>query len=132
MAEKTVPTVQENQMENKKEMTREENRYITPPVDIFEHDNQLVVLVDLPGAHKENVHVNVENQILTIQAAVGRPEQRNAIYHEFELVNFFRQFELSDKVDVENITAEYKNGVMTIHLPKVPKAVPKQIKVKVA
>jgi HSP20 family molecular chaperone IbpA len=73
----------------------------------------------------------VENDILTIRGAAGNGIPGDAIYREFELANYFRQFELGDKVDQTGITAELKHGVLTLKLPKAEEAKPKKIEVKV-
>jgi len=130
MAETTVPTASEK--ETQPRATREESKYLVPPVDIYEKEDGLVVVADLPGVPKEGVSVRVENGILTIQ---GKPEHGlpgEEISREFGLVSFFRQFELTDTVDQAKIKAELRNGVLTIHLPKEEKAKPKQVEVKVS
>jgi len=111
--------------------TREESRYLVPPVDIHETDEGLVVVADLPGVEKDAVNVRVENGILTLEGksswkAVGTP-----ILEEFGLMSYFRQFELPTEVDQEKIGGEFKNGVLTIRLPKAEKAKAKRIEVKV-
>ncbi len=133
MAEKTVPTTQqETNAPVTKETTRSQNYYVTPPVDIYEEKDKLVLVADLPGSTKDYVKVDVENGILTLQATTGSEKHGNTIYSEFEMVNFFRQFELSEEVDVDKISAEMKNGVLILNLPKVEKVKPKQIEVKVS
>ena len=115
----------------KKLATREETRYMVPPVDIYEKDRSLAVIVDLPGVKKEDVDIRVDQDILTIKGKVKYEPPKDLIRNEFGLLDFFRQFQLSDEVDQEKISAESKNGVLTITLPKVEKAKPRQVKVKV-
>jgi HSP20 family protein len=101
-------------------------------VDIYENQDGLVVMADLPGVPKNNLDVRVENNVLTIQ---GRPADKSPgeqVYREYELVNFFRQFELSDRVDQAKISAELKHGVLTLHLPRAEEAKPKKIDIKVS
>jgi len=112
--------------------TREEANALKPLMDIFEMEDGLGVVVDLPGVQKEGVDVRVENDILTITGKTDSPVKGNPLYREFELGNYFRQFQLTDHVDQEKIKAEMKNGVLTIHLPKAEKAKPKRIAVSVA
>ena len=99
MAEKTVdmPDTQERAIQPEGTRTRE--RYVTPAVDIYEMPEGLVVIADVPGVTPDHVDVRVDNHILTIwgQAAHGLPTEPT--YREYELVNYFRQFELSAKVD---------------------------------
>ena len=111
--------------------TREETRYMVPPVDIFETEESLTVIVDLPGVHKKDVDIKVDQDILTIMGKVRYTEPKDSVREEFRLLDFFRQFQLSEEVDREKISAESNNGVLTIKLPKAEKAKPKQIQVKV-
>jgi HSP20 family molecular chaperone IbpA len=77
--------------------------------------------------------VRVENGLLTIQSRSGSASiSGTPIYREYELVNFFRQFELSDKVDQQKISADLNHGVLTLTLPRAEEAKPKKIEVKVA
>lgn len=129
MTEKTVPVNHENDSVATKEYTRENTRYFAPPVDIYEEESKLVVIADLPGADKETVNVDVEKGILTLQAKSKPNGKHDTVYNEFEMMNYFRQFELSETVDVEHISAELKNGVLFISLPKIPKAQPRKIEI---
>ena len=110
--------------------TRDDERFIAPPVDIYETGESLVVVADLPGVSREKLDIRVDDNVLTIQ---GRPDYSappNPIHGEFALVSFFRQFTLNEEVNQEKISAQLKNGVLTIHLPKAEKAKPRQIKVR--
>jgi len=131
MKESTVPVHQNEHKEqsNVPQATREESRMLTPPVDIFEIEDGLAVVVDLPGVDKEHVEINVDNNVLTIKGTLQYEEHGEALYSEFELRSFYRQFELSDEIDQEKIRADMKNGVLTIRLPKAEKAKPRRIKV---
>ena len=110
--------------------TRDETRYVAPPVDIFETDDSIVVIADLPGVAKDGVDIRVEDSVLTIKGRADYNPTANMLRGEFNLEGYFRQFQLSDEVDQERISAESKNGVLTINLPKAEKSKPKQIKVK--
>ena len=133
MAEQTLQTTQTNVIpaEKRTATTREESRFQIPPVDIYEDKDGLTVIVDMPGVDKENADVRVDNNILTIQGTVKPQAKGEGIYNEFLLLDYFRQFELSDFVDQSKISAELKHGALTIHLPKQEKAKPKQISVSV-
>jgi HSP20 family protein len=111
--------------------TRDDAIYIAPPVDIFENENSLVVVVDMPGVHKDGVDIRIDDNILTIKGNAKYAQQANVLRQEFTLQNYYRQFQLSDEVDQSKISAESNNGVLTITLPKAEKSKPKQIKVKV-
>ena len=130
MAEKTVavPEVQQPKMT---ESTRNHERYVAPPVDIYETRDGLVVLTDLPGVAQEALDVRVDNNILTIRGHAHHAVPGDVTYREYELVNFFRQFELHEQVDQQRITADLKHGVLTLNLPKAEEAKPRQIAVQV-
>ena len=112
MAEKTV-AAPEVQKPTTTESTRHQERYVAPPVDIYETRDGLVVLADLPGVAQEGLDVRVDNNVLTIRGHARHAIPGDAIYREHELVNFFRQFELSDKVDQNRITADLEHGVQS-------------------
>jgi len=131
MAEKTVATNGQNQNAPSREGTRSQERYVTPPVDIYETAGGLVVKADLPGVEKENLDLQVENNLLTIRAKPSHTTAGESLYREYELVNFFRQFELNEKVDQSKISAELKHGVLTLQLPKAEEVKPRKIDVRV-
>ena len=128
MKESTVP----HKVDPKAPATREESRTLVPAVDIFETDGGLAVVADLPGVAKENVDVNVENNVLTIQGKAQSALAGEAAHSEYALLNYFRQFELSDAVDQDGIRADMKYGVLTIRLPRVKAKQPKKIAVSLA
>jgi HSP20 family protein len=131
MAEKTVamPDTQERATPPEGTWTRE--RAVTPPVDIYELPEGLVVIADVPGVTPDHFEVRVDHHILTIrgQAAPGLPGEPTA--REYELMPYFRQFELSAKVDESTIVADLKHGVLTLTLSKVADAQPRKIAVAV-
>jgi HSP20 family protein len=131
MPEKTVATSTGKPARADREITRAQERYIQPPVDIYERPDGLVLLADLPGVEPNDLSVRLEDNILTIQAKPKHLITAEPIYREFELVNFFRQFELSDQVDQEKITARLNHGVLTLELSKAEKAKPRQITVQI-
>jgi len=130
MAEKTV-AAPDIQTPNTTESTRHHERYVAPPVDIYETQDGLVVLADLPGVAKEALEIRVDNNVLTIRGHAHHAVPSDVTYREYELVNFFRQFELNDKVDQSRITADLKYGVLTLNLLKAEEVKPRQIEVKV-
>jgi HSP20 family protein len=132
MAEKTVATRSQPRTPPSREETRSQEQYVTPPVDIYETGEGLVVKADLPGVAKENLDVRVENNLLTIRAKSAHVAPGEPIYREYELVNFFRQFELNERVDQAKISADLKHGVLTLKLPKAEEAKPRKIDVTIA
>jgi HSP20 family molecular chaperone IbpA len=132
MAEQTVATRAYDKTSPDREVTRSQEQYVTPPVDIYETHDGLAVKADLPGVSKEGLDVRVENNVLTIRGKAAHVAPGEPIYREYGLVNFFRQFELNEKVDQLKISAELKNGVLTLNLPKAEEAKPKRIDIRVA
>jgi len=130
MAERTVAANPPQKTSPSREETRSHEQYITPPVDIYETAEGLVVKADLPGVAKEGLDVRVENHLLTIRGKVAHVAAGDPVYREYGLVNFFRQFELNERVDASKISAELKHGVLTLNLPKAEEAKPRKIEVR--
>jgi HSP20 family protein len=104
--------------------------YFVPRVDIFETDNELTLLADLPGVRGEDVDLRYENGELVLHGRVPpRHEGRNFLLSEYEVGDFYRAFAIHESIDSDKISAECKNGVLVLHLPKVAQAQPRQIKV---
>ena len=131
MAEKTVATTGGKQMLAGRERTRAQERYMQPPVDIYETPEGLVLLADMPGVGPNDLEIRLEDNILTIQGRAKHAVDKDPIYREFELGTFFRQFELSDQVDQEKISARLRHGVLIMELPRAEKAKPTQIPIPV-
>ena len=108
----------------------------SPSVDIYETENELVVKADLPDVDPKNVGIQLENGTLTLKGERRFEEQKNGQkgFHRIERSygSFVRAFSLPDTVDGEKVKAEYKNGVLTITLPKKEVAKPKTINVEVS
>jgi HSP20 family protein len=127
-----VATATPQQMTRTVEETRQRDHYITPPVDIYETPQSLVVLADLPGIEPTTLEVRVDNNVLTLRGQTRYTMPGEMSYREYTLVSFFRQFELSERIEQDKITADLKHGVLTLTLPKVAKAQPRAITVNVA
>jgi HSP20 family protein len=105
-----------------------------PAVDIFETEHELVVKADLPDIKPEELDIRVANNILTIRGERKFEKQvneNNYLRVERSYGSFSRSFSLANTVNSEAIKAEYKNGVLTLTIPKREEAKPKQIKVNV-
>jgi HSP20 family molecular chaperone IbpA len=131
MAEKTIETPETQRGIPATEGTRTRERDITPPVDIYETPEDLVVMADLPGVTKEDLDVRVENNLLTIRGRARHTVPGAAMYREYEAGHFFRQFELTGKIDTAKITAEFKHCVLLLHLPKAAEAKRRKIEIAV-
>lgn len=105
-----------------------------PAVDIYETEHELVVKADLPDVKPEDLDIRVENNILTIRGERKFEKQVNESNYlrvERAYGSFARSFSLANTVNSEAIKADYKNGVLTLSIPKREEAKPKQIKVNV-
>ncbi len=113
------------------ERTRSGRTYL-PPVDIFETKEELVLLADLPGVKSDDVEIHFEQGELTI---TGKVEERQPagtpfLLRDYDAGDFVRSFRISEVIDSSRISAEHKDGVLTLHLPKVEAAKPRRIAVK--
>jgi HSP20 family protein len=106
-----------------------------PSVDIFENDNEVVVKAELPGMNAKDIDVRLENNVLTLKGERHfEKETKEENYHrvEREYGTFSRSFALPTAVKDEKVTAEYKDGVLSIVLPKKEETKPKPIKIAAA
>jgi HSP20 family protein len=107
----------------------------TPSVDISETEGEYQIKAEIPDVKKEDVKVTLEDGVLTIQGERKyEKEEKGKKYHRIERSygSFVRTFSLPDVIDEEKVKAEFKDGVLNLHLPKSEKAKPKAIEVKVA
>jgi HSP20 family protein len=105
-----------------------------PAVDIYETENELVVKADLPEVDEKDIDVRVENNTLTVRGErkfQEKTEKDNYLRVERTYGSFSRSFSLPNTVNNESIQANYKNGVLTVTLPKRAESKPKQVKVNV-
>lgn len=107
-------------------------RYVfTPPIDIYETPDGLMLRADLPGVSLDTLELQVQNNKLTLfgRAAPAVPDGTTLVHQEYHEGDFLRSFILSDNVDHEHIAAKLNNGVLEVFLPHVPKALPRKIQV---
>jgi len=103
-----------------------------PAVDIFETDKEIMLLADMPGVKAENLNIDLNENVLTLDGNVHLPEGDDEadVLREFRTGTYQRQFTLSQVIDQGKIDAELKDGVLRLKLPKVEAATPKKIAVK--
>lgn len=127
------PTADDLPDELAQEMTAAPQRWVrTPPIDIFEIEDGLVLRADLPGVSPEALELQVQDNRLTL---FGRVEPSIAAaarlaHEEYRSGDFLRSFILSDDVDHDRITAKLANGVLEVTLPKTPRAQPRRISIQ--
>ena len=104
----------------------------TPAVDIFESDDRISLLADMPGVKAEDLKIDLRENVLTLSGHVASPEAASEapVLREYAAGSYFRQFTLSEHIDQAKIDAKLTDGVLRLELPKVERAKPRQITVK--
>ncbi|WP_305046762.1 Hsp20/alpha crystallin family protein [Geoalkalibacter sp.] len=128
MADKGMVTRQDTSLA--REGVRVPDTYVRPAVDIYETEENLTLVADLPGVAKEDLDINLERGILTIRGGVKGGAPGKALFREFTLGEYFRQFQLPDEIDADKTSAELKKGVLTLTLAKSAAAKPRRIEIK--
>ncbi len=128
---------QELQVQKKRELENKEEatipaRLFVPPADIYEAENDLTVVLEMPGVEKKNVDINVENGVLSVEGRIDLAKYQGLqpLYTEYNIGHYSRSFRLSSKIDQNKIAAEMKDGVLSLKLPKIEEAKPRTIQVK--
>ena len=127
---------QELQVQEKRELEKKQEstvpaRFYLPNTDIFETAQALSLIVEMPGVDKNKVDVRVEDGVLTIEGRLdfSKYEGMQPVYTEYNVGHYRRSFSLSNKVDQGKISAEMKDGVLTLVLPKPEATKPRKISV---
>ena len=128
---------QELQVQEKRELEKKPEatvpaRTFVPTADIFETEAALTVVLEMPGVDKSNADISVEGGVLTVHGRLdfSKYEGLQPVYTEYNIGNYQRSFSLSNKVDQSKISAEIKDGVLTLVLPKGEEAKPRRISVR--
>lgn len=124
------------EVQEKKELVQKEEqtvpaRYYVPYTDIFETDDALTIVMEMPGVSRQNIDIGIETGILTIDGHIDFSDyaEMQPVYTEYNIGHYSRKFSLSSKIDQEKISAETKDGVLTLVLPKAEAAKPRKIKI---
>ncbi|HLJ05103.1 MAG TPA: Hsp20/alpha crystallin family protein [Acetobacteraceae bacterium] len=125
---------QELAVREKQELARQEEqtvpgRYYVPAADIFETDDALTLLLEMPGVSKDNVDVQIENDVLRVEGKIDYATYKDIepVYTEYNIGHYARAFTLSNKIDRDAISARVDDGVLTLTLPKAKEAMPRRI-----
>jgi HSP20 family protein len=130
MANITSNGTKKDRAETRPEATRG-GVFFTPRVDIVETDSELTLFAEVPGVRPEDVDLRYEKGELLLHGRVEpRRERQTMLLQEYEEGDFYRAFTIHESIDAERISAECKNGILTVHLPKVEAVRPRQIKVR--
>jgi HSP20 family molecular chaperone IbpA len=109
-------------------------RYVVPPVDVFENEASITLLADLPGVPRDQLHVRVDGDNLVLEATAtiaAGPENLELVYGEAQCPAYRRQFTLSRELDTSRIEAQLRDGVLRLTIPKAEEARPRRIQVQV-
>jgi HSP20 family protein len=127
---------QELEVQEKKELVSKEektvpSRYYRPNTDIYETDDTLTVVMEIPGVQKKDMDVHLENDVLRVEGRVdfGNYEGLEPLYTEYNIGHFARAFTLSSKIDQQQISAKVDDGVLTLTLKKAREAMPRRINI---
>lgn len=104
-------------------------RQMTPLVDIYENDDEILLHAEMPGVKKDDIAVNIDNGNLTLSGVRSLDLGGAADWEEFSDVQYQRSFSVPQTIAVDKVKAELKDGILSLHLPKSEAAKPRQIEI---
>ena len=124
----------DNNTEKSASASANEDSFMAPMVDVVEDASGITLYADLPGVPKDKLHVRVESDTLSIEAEVSLPwiKDLQASHVEVQYPRYQRAFTLGKELDRDQVSAEFKQGVLRLHIPKVEHVKPRKIEVQVA
>jgi len=132
-----MAAAQELQVQKKRELESKEEatipaRIFVPAADIYEAENELAVILEMPGVEKKNVQVRVEDDVLNVEGRLDLAKYQGLqpLYTEYNIGHFARSFRVSSKIDQSKIAADMKDGVLSLKLPKIEEAKPRTIQIR--
>jgi len=127
----SLPVQEKKEHEGKGEKTVP-SRFYVPNADIYETDDALTVVMEVPGVEKKDLNVSLENDALRIEGRIdfSKYEGFEPLYSEYNVGHYARAFTLSDKIDPDGISAELEDGVLTLKLMKSKEAAPRKIPIQ--
>ena len=110
----------------------QQQRYVVPPVDVFENESSITLLADLPGVPRDQLQVRVDGDTLVLEATAvaSGPQDMELVYGEAQCPAYRRQFTLSRELDAGRIEAQLRDGVLRLTIPKAEEARPRRIQVQ--
>ena len=125
--------VQNKSMTNPEKAERTRNhRVFSPRTDIYETENEIVLVADMPGVDDQSIDITLEKNVLTIDGTVPevKVENYNQVYSEYGVGDYVRSFVMPEQIDHDHIKATVQNGVLRLYLPKSTQARTHKITVK--
>lgn len=125
-----LDTMEKRELESEQEKTVPGKHYV-PYTDIFEENDALVVVMEIPGVDRNDTKVHVDKGILSVEAKINHAQYDGLtpVYTEYNIGHYSRSFNLSNEIDQEGITAKTDDGVLTLRLPKSKDAPPRRIEI---
>lgn len=124
------------EVQEKKELADKEEhtvpaRYYVPYTDIYETEDDLILVMEMPGVEKENLDISIEEDVLQIEGQIdfSKYAQMQPVYTEYNVGHYTRKFQLSKRIDQGKISATVVDGVLTLKLPRAEEAKPQKIKI---
>jgi HSP20 family protein len=131
MAEKDLQPREKMEVTTEGESTRSCPVYV-PAVDIYESEDALVLVADMPGVGPEDVSIDIRDNQLSLRGSVALEETKERVHlQEYGVGDYYRQFSLGRAIDQSRIEASMRTGVLTLTLPKADTVKPRKISVKV-
>ena len=129
-AKQELEVQQKREIEGQQETTMPA-RFFAPNTDIFETKDALKVVMEMPGVSKKSIDVTVEKGVLTVEGRIdfSNYDKLDPVYSEYNVGHFRRNFSLSNKIDQSKISADLRDGVLELSLPKAEEAKPRTVKV---
>ena len=132
MTEKELQTQQKREVQQNAEPTKPMKQFI-PTVDIYEDENSVTLLAEMPGVSKNGVEIKLDDGNLFIEGVMQSDQEmtgKTVLLQEYEVGNFVRKFSVSETIDQDKIEAVMANGILKLVLPKIKPAEPKKIEIK--
>jgi HSP20 family molecular chaperone IbpA len=123
--------VREKQELAAKEEKTVPGRYFVPAADIYETDDVLTVLLEMPGVERKDISISLKDNTLSVEGKIdfSKYQGMEPVYTEYLVGNYTRSFNLSQRIDQSGIEAQLQDGVLTLTLPKVKEAQPRRINI---
>ena len=131
MTEYSESTATEVKEQNSWQNLLETERSVMPLVDLFETDDEFVLVANMPGVDKDDIHVNLDEKTISLFGKIDYESAltKKYILNENVVANYYRKFKLADSIDVSKIDAKYENGQLIVSLPKNDKSKPRIINI---
>jgi HSP20 family molecular chaperone IbpA len=134
--EAKMAAAQSLEVQEKKELVSKEEktvpaRYFVPATDIYETDDAMTVVMEVPGVEKKDVEINLENDVIRVEGRIdaAKYDGLEPLYTEYNVGHFARAFTISGKIDQQQIGAQLEDGVLTLTLKKAKDAIPRRIEI---